>query len=74
MHLFSNLPVATCNLAGWNTMVEPDQACTKARLPRYTYAFKMLKRHHLSLVGVQEHHLHADAEFSAAEYRAGRHG
>ena len=24
MHLFSNFAVATCNMTGWNTMVEPD--------------------------------------------------
>ena len=74
VHLFSNFAVATCNLAGWNTMVEPDRASTKARLPRYMYAFKMFKRHHFSVVGAQEHHLHTVAELSAAEYRAGLHG
>ena len=35
---------------------------------------KMFKRHHLFVVGVQEHHLHTDAELPAAEYRAGLHG
>ena len=73
VHLFFNLAMATCNMAGWNTMVEPDRASTKARLPRYTFAFKMFKRHHLSVVGVQEHHLHTDAELSVAEYRGGLH-
>ena len=54
--------------------MEPDRASTKGRLPQYTFAFKMFKRHHLSVVGVWEHHLHTDAELSAAEYRAGLHG
>ena len=74
VHLFSNFAVATCNMAGWNTVVDPDRASTKGRLPRYTFAFKMFKRHHLSVVGVHEHHLHTNAELSAAEYRAGLHG
>ena len=74
VHLFSNFAVATCNMAGWNTVVDPDRASTKGRLPRYTFAFKMFKRHHLFVVGVQEHHLHTDAELSAAEYRAELHG
>ena len=73
MHLFSNFAVATCNMAGWNIVVDPYQTSTKGRLPIYTFAFKMFKRHHLSVVGVQEHHLHIDAELSAAEYRAGLH-
>ena len=41
VHLFSNFAVATCNLAGWHTVVEPDCAATKARLTRCAYAFKM---------------------------------
>ena len=55
-------------------MVEPDRASTRVRLPQYTYAFKRFKRHHLCVVGLQEHHLHSDAELSAAEYRAGLQG
>ena len=77
VHVFSYFSMSTCNLAGWNTIVEqPDTRGTgaKARLPCYTYAFKMFKHHHLSVVGVQEHHLHPDVEMAAAEYRAGVHG
>ena len=74
VHLFSNFALATCNMARGNTVVEPDRASTRGRLPRYTFAFKMFKRHHLSVARVQEHHLHTDAELSAAEYRAGLHG
>ena len=62
VHLFSIFAVATCSMAGWTTVVDPDRASTKGRLPRCTFAFKMFKRHHLSVVGVQEHHLHTDAE------------
>ena len=43
-------------------------------LPRYTFAFKMFRRHHLSVVRVQDHHLHTDAGLSGAEYQAGLHG
>ena len=57
VHLFTNFAVATCNLAGWNSVLGPERTQARSRLPRYSYAFKMFKRHHLSVVGVLEHHL-----------------
>ena len=73
VHLFSNFAVATCKMAVGTPWWSPNRASTKGRLPQYTFAFKMFKRHHLSVVGVQQHHLHTDAELSAAEYRARLH-
>ena len=77
VHLFSNFTVCVSNLNGWNTVPERRKKPGGARgklVERHAYAFKMFRRHHLSVVGVVEHHLCDEVQLSSARHTASRHG
>ena len=77
VHLFRIFTVCVSNLNGWNTVPErpekPRGAWGKL-VERHVYAFKMFRRHHLSVVGVVEHHLRDEVQLSSACHTASRHG
>ena len=59
--LFSNFSICASNLNGWDTV--PERPGYKGKLlPRRHYAFQMFRRHHLSVVGIVEHHFHSVGE------------
>ena len=73
IHLFSNFTVGVTNLNGWDTV--PERLGFKGQLAAYhVYVFKMFRRHHLSVVGVVEHHLHDVPQVQSAQHWARGHG
>ena len=77
VHLFSNPTVCVSNLNGLNTVPERLEKPRGARgklVERHVYTFKMFRQHHLSVVGVVEHHLSDEVQLSSARHTASRHG
>ena len=77
VHVFSNFTECVSNLNGYNTVPERLERPGGARgklVERHVCAFKMFRQHHLSVVGVVEHHLRAEVQLSSPRHTASRHG